>query len=69
MQPPDPSKAASNVKKAAQSSEFKLPDVAKGSVDTPKELADKALPEALKSLPPPPTPSKPLSLSFDAMLV
>ncbi len=52
LQPPEP-------KKPAAVPEFKLPDVSKGIVDTPKEIADKALPEALKQLPPPPTPSEP----------
>ena len=59
MQPPDLSKSASDVKKAVDQSEFKLPDVAKGAIDTPKVL-EKVLPEAVKNLPPPPTPSKAL---------
>ncbi len=52
MQPPEP-------RKPAEGPEFKLPDVPKLTFDTPKEIADKALPEALKNLPPPPTPSEP----------
>lgn len=57
MQPQDISKAASDVKKAADRAEFKLPDVSKGAVETPKEL-ERALPQAFKNLPPPPTPSE-----------
>lgn len=52
MQPPEP-------RKPAEGPDFKLPDVPKLTFDTPKEIADKALPEALKNLPPPPTPSEP----------
>jgi len=52
LQPPEP-------RKPAEGPEFKLPDVPKLTFDTPKEIADKALPEALKNLPPPPTPSEP----------
>ncbi|DBB12235.1 hypothetical protein WJX82_003531 [Trebouxia sp. C0006] len=48
--PPEP-------RKPAEGPDFKLPDVPKLTFDTPKEIADKALPEALKNLPPPPTPS------------
>ncbi|DBA89833.1 TPA: hypothetical protein ACH3X2_004697 [Trebouxia sp. C0005] len=48
--PPEP-------RKPAEGPEFTLPDVPKLTFDTPKDIADKALPEALKNLPPPPTPS------------
>ena len=43
--------------KATDKAEFKLPDVSRGAVETPKEL-ERALPEAVKNLPPPPTPSE-----------
>ena len=57
LQPPEPTKPA-------EGPEFKLPDVPKLTFDTPKEIADKALPEALKKLPPPPTPSEPRLVNF-----
>ncbi len=62
MQPPEP-------RKPAEGPEFKLPDVPKLTFDTPKEIADKALPEALKNLPPPPTPSEPPWVNFTKSLM
>ncbi|KAL3141612.1 hypothetical protein ABBQ32_004853 [Trebouxia sp. C0010 RCD-2024] len=56
LSPPDLSKAASDVKKAAEKSEFSLPDVSKGAVETPKVL-ENVLTEAVKNLPDPPTPT------------
>lgn len=63
MQPPEPTKPAGLP-------EFKLPDVSKGVVETPKTL-ERVLPEALKNLPPPPTPSKlqlPTSVDTDSLV-
>ena len=57
LQPPEP-------RKPAEGPEFTLPDVPKLTFDTPKDIADKALPEALKNLPPPPTPSEPPLVKF-----
>jgi len=62
LQPPEP-------RKPAEGPDFKLPDVPKLTFDTPKEIADKALPEALKNLPPPPTPSEPPSVNFTNSLM
>ncbi|KAL3160064.1 hypothetical protein ABBQ38_009779 [Trebouxia sp. C0009 RCD-2024] len=56
VSPPDLSNAASKVKRAAEKSEFRLPDVSKGAVETPKVL-ENVLTEAVKNVPDPPTPT------------
>lgn len=54
---PSPGSSSEQKKSSGDSAGFKLPNVAKTTLEAPQELAEKALPQALNQLPPPPTPT------------